>query len=174
MKILSISRFLDMTFVHLACMKRYTVRLFQSLKRNKIRQFNLKQINLKVPRFERERSQRKCEGLVMCSLCHGFYSKSYYSRHTNVCGKDSFISKCAVPFGILVDKSQEGLSENFKTEILQVIRDDTIAIIAKSDQTISMIGSGYESTLLFEIGSGYESTLLFDDWVWVRKYFTFR
>ena len=150
-----------MTFVHLACMKRYTVRLFQSLKRNKIRQFNLKQINLKVPRFERERSQRKCEGLVMCSLCHGFYSKSYYSRHTNVCGKDSFTSKCAVPFGILVDKSQKGL-ENFKTEILQVIRDDTIAIIAKSDQTISMIGSGYESTLLF------------DDWVWVRKYFTFR
>ena len=59
----------------------------------------------------------------------------------NLCGKDSSTSKCAVPVEILADKSQEGLSENFKTEILQVIRDDPIGIIAKSDQTILMIGS---------------------------------
>ena len=116
-------------------------RLFQSFKRNGIRRFILKQINLKVPRFERERSQRMCESLVMCSLCHGFYTKSYYSRHMNLCGKDSSTSKCAVPVEILADKSHEGLSENFKTEILQVIRDDPIGIIAKSDQTILMIGS---------------------------------
>ena len=59
----------------------------------------------------------------------------------NVCGKDSSTSKCAVPVEILADKSQEELSENFKTEILQVIRDDPIAIIAKSDQTILMIAT---------------------------------
>ncbi|XP_047131219.2 uncharacterized protein LOC136071695 [Hydra vulgaris] len=116
-------------------------RLFQSFKKDGIRNFNLKQIDLKVPRFERERSQRKCESLVMCSLCHGFYSKSYYSRHMNVCGKDSSHSKCAVPVEILTDKSQEGLSQNFKTEILQVIRDDPIGITVKSDRTILMIGS---------------------------------
>ncbi|XP_065652722.1 uncharacterized protein LOC136080009 [Hydra vulgaris] len=77
----------------------------------------------------------------MCSLCHGFYSKSYYSRHMNVCGKDSSYSKCAVPVEIFTDKSQEGLTQNFKNEILQVIRDDPIGIIAKSDRTILMIGS---------------------------------
>ncbi|XP_065665784.1 uncharacterized protein LOC136087250 [Hydra vulgaris] len=116
-------------------------RLFQCFKKDGIRNFNLKQTDLKVPHFERERSQRKCENLVMCSLCHGFYSKSYYSRHMNVCGKDSSYSKCAVPVEILTDKSQEGLTQNFKNEILQVIRDDPIGIIAKSDRTILMIGS---------------------------------
>ena len=59
----------------------------------------------------------------------------------NVCGNDSSTSKCGVPVEILADKSQEGLSETFKTEILQAIRNDLIGIIAKSDQAILMIGS---------------------------------
>ena len=73
----------------------------------------------------------KCDSLAMCSLCHGFYSKSYYSRHMNVCGNDFSTSKCEVPVEILADKSQEGLSETFKTEILQAIRMTLSALLRR-------------------------------------------
>ena len=116
-------------------------RVFQCFKRVGIHKVNMKLSAATEPEYLRERKARKCEKIVMCTSCKGFFASSYLARHMSTCGKDSCTTKLCVPVKLIADTAQDGLKENFKTDILNVLRNDEIGIIAKSDPTIMMIGS---------------------------------
>ena len=76
----------------------------------------------------------------MCTSCKGFYAKAFKTRHKALCGKES----CQFPITIAVDCTSDeswNLSDDqFKQRILNIIRDDMIGRLAKSDPVILMVG----------------------------------
>ncbi|XP_057290065.1 uncharacterized protein LOC130612732 isoform X2 [Hydractinia symbiolongicarpus] len=120
--------------------KKEKVKCFRNFKKMGIHQENMKEINARSPKFQREKKVRKCKDLVMCSLCNGFYAKSFITRHMKDCGNDSCSSKVGVPLPLL-GQEFEKLKAQFKEDILSRMRNDPIGITAKSDEIILMIGS---------------------------------
>nr|XP_047132039.1 uncharacterized protein LOC124811030 isoform X2 [Hydra vulgaris] len=124
---------------------------FDSFKKQGIHQFNLNEVQNSNPKFLRERAQRSkknmqsekflnSNNLLMCLKCKGFFAKSYKTRHQIKCGEDS--CQALIPSIAIgeIDK-YNSLDNDFKLNILNVINNDEIGTLAKSDSIILMIGS---------------------------------
>ena len=115
-------------------------RLFQSFKKEGINQFNVTEINQDNPCYARERKKRKCDELIKCSNCHGFYSKSFFSRHKHKCGLDNCTLTVAVPVEEIENPSIE-MKEIFYINVVKDMRDDEIGRIVKNDPIILLMGA---------------------------------
>jgi len=98
-------------------------KIFQSFKKEGMRLENIKRLADNSPNFLRERKIRKCETLIMCSSCHGFFAKSYFSRHMRKCGSDSCDARISIPVEDILKEPLKGLKEEFKKIVLSVMRD---------------------------------------------------
>jgi len=106
-------------------------KIFQSFKKEGMRLENIKRLADNSPNFLRERKIRKCETLIMCSSCHGFFAKSYFSRHMRKCGSDSCDARISIPVEDILKEPLKGLKEEFKKIVLSVMRDDAVGMVVK-------------------------------------------
>lgn len=114
--------------------------IFSNFKKEGINQHNMAEVKKPNPSFERERQLRKCENIVKCTHCNGFFAKTYFARHMRNCGSDGCSPKIAIPVEDIAEPTIE-VQEQFKTDVLTGLRDDTIGRLVKNDTTILMIGS---------------------------------
>ena len=77
--------------------------------------------------------------IVMCTSCKGFYARTFYSRHSRHC-LDSCPPVPVLPRQ-LKEKCDFGVSQEFKECILNVMRNDEVGMLCKSDETIITVGS---------------------------------
>ena len=94
------------------------------------------------PIFLRERTDAGSNKIVMCDQCHGFFSKTYFARHVNICKKD-FVGP-VLPISIPLMKNTKLIDEyslEYRKNILNAIRDDAIGTIAKTDRMILTVGA---------------------------------
>src|SRR6218665_3285790 len=90
--------------------------------------------------YERERSRTRCNNLVQCGNCQGFFSKSYFARHRKLCMADLAQQPKAMPIDLLADRFCNE-TESFKTDILACFAKDSVGLLCKTDNMIRLFGS---------------------------------
>ena len=115
---------------------------FDVLKKRGILNFNKNKLLQENPLFLRERKADNQNNIVMCDQCHGFFAKTYFARHVDICKKD-FVGP-VLPISIpLMQNSKliEEYSVEYRKNILSTIRDDVVGTIAKTDKMILTVGA---------------------------------
>ncbi|XP_065641740.1 uncharacterized protein LOC124810140 [Hydra vulgaris] len=102
--------------------------------------YNKKQLQEKTPNSLRERVSRTNIEPVMCTGCLEFYARTFFKRHTIKCNENSCTSLIPLPISSM-DNLIKDLSEDFKKNIIEKLRDDEIGKSVKNDPIILMIGS---------------------------------
>ena len=88
--------------------------------------------------FDREKLGSNND-IVMCTSCKGFYARTFYYRHTQHC-LDSCPPVPVLPCQ-LKEKCDFGVSQEFQESILNVMRNDKVGMLCKSDKTIITVRS---------------------------------
>ena len=121
-------------------------RYIADLRREGIREFNTKQVNLGKSDFMRERRNFKDTDIpVMCSGCKGFFSRKYKARHQMICPENG--SNLMLPM-VSVEQCQgmEQYSVGFRN-LLNTLHQDKVGDYIKTDKIILMIGNRSFSAL---------------------------
>ena len=121
-------------------------RYIADLRREGIREFNTKQVNLGKTDFMRERRNFKETDIpVMCSGCKGFFSRKYKARHQMICPENG--SNLMLPM-VSVEQCQgmEQYSVGFRN-LLHTLHQDKVGDYIKTDKIILMIGNRSFSAL---------------------------
>ena len=121
-------------------------RYIADLRREGIREFNTKQVNLGKSDFMRERRNFKDTDIpVMCSGCKGFFSRKYKARHQMICPENG--SNLMLPM-VSVEQFQgmEQYSVGFRN-LLNTLHQDKVGDYIKTDKIILMIGNRSFSAL---------------------------
>ena len=79
----------------------------------------------------------------MCGLCLGFFSKYYFFRHKKVCKENTDVSKQknGLPIVMLDTSNKDNLSDDFKNNVLQSIRDGEVKDLIMNDRYLLIIGN---------------------------------
>ena len=121
-------------------------RYIADLRREGIREFNTKQVNLGKTDFMRERRNFKETDIpVMCSGCKGFFSRKYKARHQMICPENG--SNLMLPM-VSIEQCQgmEQYSVGFRN-LLNTLHQDKVRDYIKTDKIILMIGNRSFSAL---------------------------
>ena len=122
--------------------KKDRISIFNSLKKKGIEIYNLKQLKEEKPNLLRERSnfivtKTSPDELVMCSICKGFFSRTYFCRHKAVCGEA--VPPCALKLSKIANVGVN-CSEEFKQHVLNKLREDEVGDICRSDKVSLSLG----------------------------------
>jgi len=111
---------------------------FASLKKNGIFKYNKRQMQRNVVDYHAERTKKDASKCVWCSSCHGFYSRSFFSRHRRKCTAHSGTAGVALPMRTILPLS---VSDEFKESILAKFRNDEVGAVCCSDSAIIQFGN---------------------------------
>ena len=115
---------------------------FDMFKKRGILAVNRSKLSEKEPEFLRERKPTNKNIVVMCDKCNGFFAKTYFSRHVNICKRTFSAPVLPITMPLLINSALIGdLSPEFKKNILGTIRDDKVGTIVKTDRMILIVGA---------------------------------
>ena len=106
---------------------------FDKFRKEGIYQANMQKMSDPGAVFDREYD------IVMCTSCKGFYARTFYYRHSRHC-LDSCPPVLVLPCQ-LKEKCDFGVSQEFKECILNIMCNDEVGMLCKSDETIITVGS---------------------------------
>ena len=109
-----------------------------NLKKHGIYEYNKHQIQIKATTYQGERTKVDGTKIILCSACHGFYSKSFISRHKKQCSAESGTAAVSLPVKTLVPIP---VTDEFKDCVLTKFRDDEAGNICSSDFAIIRFGN---------------------------------
>ena len=92
---------------------------------------------------ERKRNSKSKEGdPEMCDKCNGFFSKSYYSRHRQLCRSNFEVTPLPVSLHFLKNAPKDFYSypESYRRNIVGTILNDEIGTLCKTDEMILLVG----------------------------------
>ena len=115
---------------------------FTKLKKEGIRNHNIREVSEQVPNFQREHAP-KCSdtdesNLKMCGICFGFYETRFISRHK--CQENTCKTSLTLPLKLLNVKSDVAVSLDFRKNILENLRSDSIGLMCREDEIILTVG----------------------------------
>lgn len=90
------------------------------------------------PEFERERMPKADRGIVMCSLCDGFFSRTFFSRHKRICKGGNSIEAYMVPADFL--NPEKEMAEEYQRNVLCKFLNDDIGNMCRRDPVICQVG----------------------------------
>ena len=99
---------------------------------------NLEEIGKENPEFETDRRQYKQSESVVCSGCNRYLLKSSLAKHRTTCiGEGPKTYAIEIP---LLKRSDVELTDDFKAHIISTMRNDSIGLKCKNDQSILLFG----------------------------------
>ncbi|XP_057294029.1 uncharacterized protein LOC130657627 isoform X3 [Hydractinia symbiolongicarpus] len=116
------------------------LRAFANFRKIGIYNHNVKEIEEGGRNLLREKQNDSDDPLVMCTTCKGFYAKTFKARHKADCSKNSCQFPVTIALDCTSDESWKLSDDQFKQRILNIIRDDAVGTLAKSDPVILMVG----------------------------------
>ena len=112
--------------------------MFDLFKNEGILKTNLEEIGKDNPNFETDRRQNTVAESVVCSGCNKYLYKSSLAKHRKTC-----IVEGPKAYGIempLFKRSNLKLTDDFKAHIIATIRNDSIGMKCKKDESILLFG----------------------------------
>ena len=118
--------------------KRERNKLFDLFKNEGILKTNLDEIGKDNPVFETDRKQNKTVASVVCSGCNKYLYKSSLAKHRKTCiGEGPKTYGIEIPF---LKRSDLGITDDFKAQIVSTMRNDSIGMKCKKDDSILLFG----------------------------------
>jgi len=114
------------------------LKVFSSFKKKGIYEYNRKQLKIRDDSCQSERSKANSSELLMCSVCNGFYAKSYVGRHRKTCSAESASAATSYPIKLLTCKN---VTDKFKEVVLCHFYNDEVGSMCQSDDAIILFGS---------------------------------
>lgn len=114
------------------------LKVFNNFKKTGIYEYNKNQLKVRDDKCHSERSKVNSTELVMCSVCNGFYAKSYIGRHRKKCLVDSASAATSYPIKLLTCNS---VNDEFKQVVLCHFYNDEVGNVCGSDDAIILFGS---------------------------------
>lgn len=120
------------------------IALMSSFKKKGIMKYNenlMRRKDVDPELYGRERAS-KCVGdnLVICSICKGCYSSTYFFRHKRRCTADVSVVPQKVPLAV-VALGQIQLTEEFKVEVLGKFTKDDVGVVCANDEAVIKFGA---------------------------------
>ena len=111
---------------------------FSNFKKLGILEFNKRQAQADVDEYCSERTNVDSSKTVMCTLCCGFYSRTFIARHRRKCGFDSASTGAALPLKLIVPMP---VTDDFKEVVLANFRCDEVGTMCQTDSAIVQFGN---------------------------------
>ncbi|XP_041456679.1 uncharacterized protein LOC121408987 isoform X1 [Lytechinus variegatus] len=115
--------------------------LFDKFRKEGILLFNKEESKKDNPKYLRERAcqpENEKDQIVMCSVCHGFYRKTYLRKHMARCKTHEPIRGAPIPMSLLsMNTSDQSV---FAQEVLAKFRKSEVSTICKNDKVLLTIG----------------------------------
>ena len=117
---------------------------FEEFRKKGIFLFNKKQLKETIPAYQQERKTSNLnKDLLMCGLCRGFFSKTYFFRHKRDCqNRDESTQSVGLPLSLIeADDKLAKISEDFKVSVLAALRDGEVKNLIVNDELLLIIGN---------------------------------
>lgn len=119
---------------------------FDCMRKEGIYKYNKSQMKEDIPTYNSERVKTKENMMILCCNCSGFYSRSYISRHKQVCcrSKSPVLQnrqKLQTMPLTLISEQLDNVKTVFKEDILSKFMNDAVGSICVSDPSIILYGS---------------------------------
>ena len=114
--------------------------MFEQFKKEGILTVNKASAKIEHPKYQRERMSVKDTALVMCSICNGFYSRSYIKRHSNRCQEKSEGCPPSAPVPVTLLQCDEDYAGEFVKDILNKFRQDRVGKVCTTDSVLLKLG----------------------------------
>ncbi|WAR20358.1 hypothetical protein MAR_002196, partial [Mya arenaria] len=110
---------------------------FDQLRKEGIDVYNRKQAAQEVPAYMAERKVDDEGSLVRCSKCKGYYKRTFFYRHKEICiGDDAQIPRKLE----MSNRKVHSHDEEFQADILSRFHRDTVGNLCRTDDTLFVIG----------------------------------